>query len=45
MRGEYRVKNEALKELWEEASDLESRFGKVRTRPSGGNTMSSRTSS
>ena len=30
MQGEYRVKNEALKELWEEASDLESRFSKVR---------------
>ena len=30
MQGEYRVKNEALKELWEEASDLERRFGRVR---------------
>ena len=30
MRGEYRVKNEALKELWEEASDLERRFARVR---------------
>ena len=30
MKGEYRVKNEALKELWEEASDLERRFGRVR---------------
>ena len=30
MQGEYRVKNEALKELWEEASDLERRFAKVR---------------
>jgi ribonuclease H / adenosylcobalamin/alpha-ribazole phosphatase len=30
MRGEYRVKNEALKALWEEASDLERRFAKVR---------------
>ena len=30
MRGEYRVKNEALKVLWEEASDLERRFARVR---------------
>jgi len=30
MRGEYRVKNEALKSLWEEATDLERRFAKVR---------------
>ena len=30
MRGEYRVKNEALRALWEDASDLERRFGKVR---------------
>jgi ribonuclease HI len=30
MRGEYRVKNEALRVLWEEANDLERRFGKVR---------------
>jgi ribonuclease H / adenosylcobalamin/alpha-ribazole phosphatase len=30
MRGEYRVKNEALRELWEEASDLEQRFRRVR---------------
>ena len=30
MAGEYRVKNEALKALWEEASDLEQRFRKVR---------------
>ena len=30
MQGEYRVKNEALKALWEEASDLERRFTKVR---------------
>jgi len=30
MRGEYRVKNVALRELWEEASDLERRFAKVR---------------
>jgi ribonuclease HI len=30
MRGEYRVKNEALKALWEEANDLEDRFAKVR---------------
>ena len=30
MRGEYRVKNEALRALWEEANDLERRFSKVR---------------
>jgi ribonuclease HI len=30
MRGEYRVKNEALKELWDDASDLERKFAKVR---------------
>jgi ribonuclease HI len=30
MRGEYRVKNEALRVLWEEANDLERRFAKVR---------------
>jgi ribonuclease HI len=30
MTGEYRVKNEALRELWEEASDLERKFGRVR---------------
>ena len=30
MQGEYRVKNEALKALWEEASDLEQQFAKVR---------------
>jgi ribonuclease HI len=30
MRGEYRVKNEALRELWEEASDLERKFARVR---------------
>ena len=30
MRGDYRVKNDALRELWEQASDLEGRFGKVR---------------
>ena len=30
MQGEYRVKNEALKDLWEEATDLESRFSRVR---------------
>ena len=29
MRGEYKVKNEALRELWEEASDLEKKFGRV----------------
>ena len=30
MRGEYKVKNAALQELWEEAGDLERRFAKVR---------------
>jgi ribonuclease HI len=30
MRGEYRVKNETLRELWEEANDLERRFARVR---------------
>ena len=30
MRGEYKVKNEALRELWEEASDLEKKFGRIR---------------
>jgi probable phosphoglycerate mutase len=30
MRGEYRVKNEALRLLWEEANELERRFAKVR---------------
>jgi ribonuclease H / adenosylcobalamin/alpha-ribazole phosphatase len=30
MRGDYRVKNEALRELWEEASELERRFARVR---------------
>jgi probable phosphoglycerate mutase len=30
MQGEYRVKNEALRVLWEQASDLERRFAKVR---------------
>jgi ribonuclease HI len=30
MQGEYRVKNEALKELWEQANDLERRFRRVR---------------
>ena len=30
MRGEYKVKNEALRMLWEEANDLERRFAKVR---------------
>jgi ribonuclease H / adenosylcobalamin/alpha-ribazole phosphatase len=29
MRGEYRVKNEALRELWEEAQDLARQVGKV----------------
>jgi ribonuclease HI len=30
MRGDYRVKNEALRVLWEEANDLERKFAKVR---------------
>jgi probable phosphoglycerate mutase len=30
MRGEYKVKNEALRHLWEEAQDLERRFARVR---------------
>jgi ribonuclease HI len=30
MRGDYRVKNEALRMLWEEANDLERRFARVR---------------
>jgi len=30
MQGDYRVKNEALRVLWEEANDLERRFAKVR---------------
>jgi ribonuclease HI len=30
MQGEYRVKNEALKALWEEATGLERRFRRVR---------------
>ena len=30
MQGDYRVKNEALRVLWEEANDLERRFRKVR---------------
>ena len=30
MRGDYRVKNQALRVLWEEASDLERRFARVR---------------
>ena len=30
MRGEYKVKNETLRTFWEEANDLERRFGKVR---------------
>jgi probable phosphoglycerate mutase len=30
MRGEYKVKNEALRALWEEANDLERRFARVR---------------
>jgi ribonuclease HI len=30
MRGEYRVKSEALRELWEQANELEKRFVRVR---------------
>ena len=30
MRGDYRVKNQALRVLWEEATELESRFSRVR---------------
>ena len=30
MQGDYRVKNAALRALWEEASDLERRFRRVR---------------
>jgi ribonuclease HI len=30
MRGEYRVKNEALRELWDEAGRLARRLGRVR---------------
>ena len=30
MRGEYRVKNEVLRALWEEANELERRFLRVR---------------
>jgi ribonuclease H / adenosylcobalamin/alpha-ribazole phosphatase len=30
MQGEYRVKNESLRVLWEEANDLERRFARVR---------------
>ena len=30
MRGEYKVKNEALRVLWEEANDLERSFARVR---------------
>jgi len=30
MLGDYRVKNEALRALWEEANDLERRFDRVR---------------
>jgi ribonuclease HI len=29
MRGDYKVKNEALRELWLDANDLEKRFDKV----------------
>ena len=29
MRGEYKVKNAALRELWQEAAELERRFDKV----------------
>jgi ribonuclease HI len=30
MQGEYRVKNEALRALWDDATDLERRFRRVR---------------
>ena len=30
MRGEYRVKSEALRDLWEQANELEKRFARVR---------------
>jgi probable phosphoglycerate mutase len=30
MQGEYRVKNETLRELWDEAQDLDRRFRRVR---------------
>jgi ribonuclease HI len=30
MQGEYKVKSETLRVLWEEANDLERRFAKVR---------------
>jgi ribonuclease HI len=30
MRGDYRVKNETLRDLWEQANDLERRFARVR---------------
>ena len=30
MRGEYKVKNETLRALWEDANDLERRFARVR---------------
>ena len=30
MKGDYKVKNEALRELWEEANELEHRFRRVR---------------
>ena len=30
MRGDYKVKNETLRVLWDEANDLERRFAKVR---------------
>ena len=29
MRGDYKVKNEALRELWLDANDLERKLGKV----------------
>ncbi len=32
MRGEYRVKNPALRELWEQANGVERRFARVRYR-------------
>ena len=30
MRGDYKVKNEALRQLWSEANDLERKLGKVK---------------
>ena len=45
MRGEYRVKNEALQELWEEASASRGASAESATRRCGGSTTSSRTGS